>query len=373
MHAGYAYNPEEDDQMVLRSNRVIHRAPVDSHNAAAESGPSHGHAQKRSRTRRDEPNTSAAAAAPVAQAAPPGVTTRTRSAKRAHYDQQPAHVQECSKQASAKAILAQAGVLFDAKCDLGNGRYSKVIRGTCSRTGVKVAIKMIDISGVTPIFKDKFLPREINLWKQVQHPHIVRLFQEWRVNDFHFLITELAEFGDMLAYVQQNGAVPEYQSLIWMRQLMSAVTYLHSMKIVHRDLKLENILIGTNSVIKLADFGFSRQAADAELSKTYCGSKAYSAPEILLGTAYNPYKADVWSLGVVAFVMTTNRMPFSEDVAHNSIIVDNQRKHAYAYPSKLRLSDAFRATVDRMLTFEEAARPWVGECQSLPWFRHVLP
>lgn len=71
--------------------------------------------------------------------------------------------------------------------------------------------------------------------------------------------------------------------------------------------------------------------------------------------------------------MTTNRMPFSEDVAHNSIIVDNQRKHAYAYPSKLRLSDAFRATVDRMLTFEEAARPWVGECQSLPWFRHVLP
>ncbi|KHJ76822.1 hypothetical protein OESDEN_23558, partial [Oesophagostomum dentatum] len=101
--------------------------------------------------------------------------------------------------------------------------------------------------------------------------------------------------------------------MIWVSQVISAVHYMHVRGIVHRDLKLENIVIfPEEGIIKISDFGFAKSVSvdDGGLSETYCGSKSYSAPEILKGEPYNPYKSDVWSVGVIAFVIVTDCMPY---------------------------------------------------------------
>ncbi|MCP9261393.1 Testis-specific serine/threonine-protein kinase 4 [Dirofilaria immitis] len=183
-----------------------------------------------------------------------------------------------------------------------------------------------------------------------------------------YLPMELAEKGDLLTFVQQNGAQPESIAQSWMKQLISAVYYMHMRSVAHRDLKLENILLFADNSIKIADFGFCREAENGDLSRTFCGSKSYSAPEILLGQEYLPFKADIWSLGVVAFVLVTNRMPYNERVASNSIIVEAQRNRTYRYSKKLQLSQICQSTIDTMMTFDCHIRPDIEQVMNLPWF-----
>ncbi|KAI1721906.1 protein kinase domain-containing protein [Ditylenchus destructor] len=267
---------------------------------------------------------------------------------------------------SARQILERIGFEFSSRgYKLGNGRYSKVLVGRHTNLQRKFAIKVTNLREVTEEFRVKFLPREMKCWSQLSHNNICTLYHEFQKYGYQFAITELAEHGDLLSYVQKNGAVPERQARNWMIQLVNAVGYLHSRKIAHRDLKLENVVIFDGGTVKLCDFGFSRQSKD--ISSTFCGSKSYSAPEILSGIVYDIFKADIWSLGVVGFVMVTNSMPFREDVDHNSQIVEAQRSRHYRYPA-LGLSVACRQSIDTMMTFEPGRRPSIKECRQLPWF-----
>ncbi|GMT14624.1 hypothetical protein PFISCL1PPCAC_5921, partial [Pristionchus fissidentatus] len=133
-----------------------------------------------------------------------------------------------------------------------------------------------------------------------------------------------------------------------------------------RDLKLENIIIFSPTTVKIADFGFARRM-DNDLSVTYCGSKSYSAPEILSGQPYNPYKADVWSMGVIAYVIVTDRMPFKDSMP-NAEIVNAQKRRLYSYPPQLGLSAACRHTIDGLLVFEAQSRPSISDAHHMPWF-----
>ena len=109
---------------------------------------------------------------------------------------------------------------------------------------------------------------------------------------------------------------------------------------------------------------------NTSLSDTYCGSKSYSAPEILSGRPYNPFKSDVWSIGVISFIMVTDTMPFREK-QHNSHIVESQKFRRYSYPSKLRLSTVLRSSIDQMLNFEPSTRPSIQQCLRLPFFQRL--
>jgi serine/threonine protein kinase len=150
------------------------------------------------------------------------------------------------------------------------------------------------------------LPRELDVWPRVSHPNIIRMHDYILNEQKIYMMLEYADGGDMLSYIQKiNGPVAERDCKPWMRQILSAVAYLHRMNIIHRDLKLENLLIETSTrMIKLCDFGFakdltSRSATSStsslsstsstvsqslidELSRTYCGSKAYASPGLLI-------------------------------------------------------------------------------------------
>lgn len=270
---------------------------------------------------------------------------------------------------SSKQILYNHGYEITNNVKLGYGRYSKVCEGIIIKSGVKIAIKIIDKSKVTEEFKMKFLPREIECWKQLKHRNLVELFDTFEENGKVFFPMELAENGDLLTFVQKNGAQKEALAQEWMSQLVSAIYYIHMKKMAHRDLKLENILLFADNSVKIADFGFCREADYDHLSTTFCGSKSYSAPEILLGHAYPPFKADVWSLGVVAFVLVTNRMPFNERVSSNTIIVECQRNRSYHYSKSLCLTNECQTTIDALMTFDYEERPNIEQVVLLPWFR----
>uniref|UniRef100_A0A0R3S1G5 Protein kinase domain-containing protein n=1 Tax=Elaeophora elaphi TaxID=1147741 RepID=A0A0R3S1G5_9BILA len=271
-------------------------------------------------------------------------------------------------QSSTRHVLANYGYALTNCPELGCGRYSKVCAAIHLRTNTKIAIKIINTQDVTQEYMCKFLPREIHIWKRLRHPNLVTLFGVFEEAGKIYLPMEIAEKGDLLTFVQEKGAQPESIAQNWMKQLISAVYYLHMCSIAHRDLKLENILLFANNCIKLADFGFCREARNGDLSMTFCGSKSYSAPEILLGQEYIPFKADIWSMGVVAFVLVTNRMPYNEQVANNIIIVEAQRNRTYHYSKKLQLTQICQNTIDTMLTFDYHARPNIQQVMNLPWF-----
>lgn len=230
---------------------------------------------------------------------------------------------------------------------LGCGAYSKVKEAYDLKTNRKLAIKIIDCLKASKEFQERFLPRELKIWPNLIHPNIIRMHKYLVYGTKIYMILECAELGDMLDYLRNlNRNLAEAECKYWMRQLCSAICYLHNRNIIHRDIKLENLLIDANRCLKLCDFGFTKmltttttttttttestttstvakvssKLSEEELSKTYCGSKAYASPEILLGQPYDPRKSDIWAIGCILFILITRKMPFDEELTHQNIL-----------------------------------------------------
>ncbi|KAL6265401.1 hypothetical protein P5V15_002197 [Pogonomyrmex californicus] len=221
---------------------------------------------------------------------------------------------------SEEAILLTRGYKLQRK--LGEGCYAKVYLADYkseheSEKNSILACKIIDTVNAPKDFVRKFLPRELDILVKLNHPHVVHVHSIFQRRSKYFIFMRFAENGDLLDFVLKNGAVMENQARVWFRQLALGLQYLHEMEIAHRDLKCENILLTSNYNVKLADFGFARYMIDSRgkrvLSDTYCGSLSYAAPEILRGYPYNPKISDIWSLGVILYILLNKAMPFDED------------------------------------------------------------
>ncbi|XP_017769659.1 PREDICTED: testis-specific serine/threonine-protein kinase 3-like [Nicrophorus vespilloides] len=204
---------------------------------------------------------------------------------------------------------------------LGEGSYAKVYLTDFKNPKdpdkvMQLACKVIDTSKAPKDFVKKFLPRELDILVKLNHPHIVHIQNIFQRRNKYFIFMRFAENGDLLEFIVKKGAVSEAQSRVWLRQICLAVQYMHEMEIAHRDLKCENALITNNYNLKLADFGFSRFVIDASgkrvTSETYCGSLSYAAPEILRGIPYHGKIADIWSIGVILYIMLNKAMPFDD-------------------------------------------------------------
>ncbi|KAF2199137.1 Pkinase-domain-containing protein [Delitschia confertaspora ATCC 74209] len=156
------------------------------------------------------------------------------------------------------------------------------------------------------------LEREIVIMKLLDHPNIVRLHDVWENRNELYLVMEYVQGGDLFQYMSEVGDLREIEVVHLFRQIIAALLYCHRLKIYHRDLKPENILLDrTNWQIKLVDFGMAALQPEGRKLSTPCGSPHYAAPEVIKFKAYDGGMADVWSCGVILYVMLTRSPPFN--------------------------------------------------------------
>lgn len=171
---------------------------------------------------------------------------------------------------------------------------------------IQVAIKIID---KTCLDKDNLrkIWREIDIMKKVgKHENILRLYQVMQTDKHLMLVTEFCAGGEIFDHLVAHGRMTEPVARGYFRQIVNAIEFLHVAGIVHRDLKAENLLLTKDlKIVKIADFGFSNYFTPDSLLSTWCGSPPYAAPELFEGRHYNGPKVDIWSLGVVLYVLVS--------------------------------------------------------------------
>ncbi|XP_053225029.1 testis-specific serine/threonine-protein kinase 1-like [Podarcis raffonei] len=268
-------------------------------------------------------------------------------------------------------VLKKRGYIMGI--NLGEGSYAKVKSAYSDRLKCNVAVKIIDKRKAPRDFLERFLPREIEMLARVKHPCIIKTYEIFETSDGKvYIVTELGVQGDLLEFIKKRGAIPEDVARKMFYQLANAIKYCHELDIVHRDLKCENLLLDKEYNIKLTDFGFSKRVARDEdgrvvLSKTFCGSAAYAAPEVLQGIPYQPKVYDIWSLGVVLFIMVCGSMPY--DDSNIKKMLKLQKEHRVHFPRSKVLSVECKDLIYRMLQPDVSRRLCIDEVLMHVWMQ----
>ncbi|CAI8612915.1 unnamed protein product [Vicia faba] len=197
---------------------------------------------------------------------------------------------------------------------LGQGTFAKVYHARNLITGVSVAVKVVDKEKVLKVGMVEQIKREISAMKLVRHPNVVELYEVMATKTKIFIIMEYAKGGELFNKIVK-GRLKVDVARGYFQQLMSAVDYCHSRGVCHRDLKPENLLLDENENLKVSDFGLSALSETKRqdgLLHTTCGTPAYVAPEVINRKGYDGSKADLWSCGVILFVLLAGSLPFQD-------------------------------------------------------------
>ncbi|KAH8881410.1 Pkinase-domain-containing protein [Thozetella sp. PMI_491] len=259
---------------------------------------------------------------------------------------------------------------------IGQGSMGKVKLAKNLETGEQVACKIIErvsqddgrTSKEERDASDKAREirnaREAALVNVLHHPHICALRDNVRTRWHWYMLFEYVNGGQMLDYIISHGKLKEKNARRFARQIASAVDYCHRNSIVHRDLKIENILISKNNDIKIIDFGLSNLFSPrGDRLKTFCGSLYFAAPELLQAQPYTGPEVDIWSFGVVIYVLVCGKVPFDDQympTLHAKI-----KKGSVDYPNWL--SSECKHLISRMLVVDPTKRANMVEVLNHPW------
>lgn len=198
--------------------------------------------------------------------------------------------------------------------ELGKGSFGSVSRATRKGANFECAIKVInkDSLNSNPMLP-KLMMSELTILRKCSHPNIMNVNEILEDNDNFYIVTELLEGGELFDRLIEAKSFSEPQTAAILKQVLLAINYMHQKNITHRDLKPENILLESADKdrldIKISDFGFSCFFDPKEGLNLVLGSPLYMAPEIIGGQKYNE-KVDIWSIGVISFMLLTGRNPF---------------------------------------------------------------
>jgi len=196
---------------------------------------------------------------------------------------------------------------------LGEGAFSVVVEATKRGTGESFAVKVVTKAKLTK--EDEIaLKDEIQVLKELQHQHIIRLYDVFEEKDFWYLVTEKMMGGELFDRIVSKSFYNEKEARDVCKILFQSIGYCHERSVAHRDLKPENLLLRSednDSEIKIADFGFAKKVLTPNSLTTQCGTPGYVAPEILEGIPYDT-QSDMWSLGVIVYILLGGYPPFIE-------------------------------------------------------------
>lgn len=250
---------------------------------------------------------------------------------------------------------------------LGHGTFAKVYHARNVKTNEGVAIKVIDKEKILKGGLIAHIKREISILRRVRHPNIVQLFEVMATKSKIFFVMEFVRGGELFNKVAK-GRLQEDTARKYFQQLISAVGFCHSRGVFHRDLKPENLLLDENGDLKVSDFGLSAvsdQIRQDGLFHTFCGTPAYVAPEVLGRKGYEASKVDIWSCGVILFVLMAGYLPF-----HDQNIMSMYKK---IYKGEFRCPRWFSSSLTRLLTrlldTNPETRITIPEIMENKWFK----
>ncbi|KAL6704981.1 Protein kinase [Coniothyrium glycines] len=251
---------------------------------------------------------------------------------------------------------------------LGEGSFGKVKLATHQVSGQKVALKIINRKRLVTRDMAGRIEREIQYLQLLRHPHIIKLYTVITTPTEIIMVLEYAG-GELFDYIVNNGRLQEDKARKFFQQIVCAVEYCHRHKIVHRDLKPENLLLDDSYNVKIADFGLSNIMTDGNFLKTSCGSPNYAAPEVISGKLYAGPEVDVWSCGVILYVLLVGRLPFDDEyipTLFKKIAAGNYSIPSYLSPGAVSL-------IKKMLMVNPVHRITIPELRQDPWFTKDLP
>lgn len=249
---------------------------------------------------------------------------------------------------------------------IGEGTFAKVKFAQNTETGESVAMKVLDRNTILKHKMIEQIKREISIMKLVRHPHVVRLHEVLASRTKIYIILEYITGGELFDKIVHHGRLSELEARRYFQQLIDGVECCHNKGVYHRDLKPENLLLDSQGNIKISDFGLSAQPPEGvSLLKTTCGTPNYVAPEVLNHKGYNGALADIWSCGVILYVLMAGYLPFDElDLTTLYFKIENAD---FSFPSWFSMGA--KSLIKRMLEPNPQSRIRMEDIKDDEWFK----
>jgi serine/threonine protein kinase len=250
---------------------------------------------------------------------------------------------------------------------ISRGAFGRVFLARKTKTATIYAIKVLPKGELTQKNEVRRVLVEKDILLQFESPWVIRFYYSIIGANNLYLVTEYVCGGDLFSLLQEVGSLDDEAARVYAFQLTHALIYLHSLRIIHRDIKPDNVLIDSNGRLKLTDFGLSYQGLihDLDDAKGIVGTPDYIPPEILLGNSHS-YPVDWWALGVLTYECLTGNPPFHADT--ESAIFDNILRGEVSWPDDIEISAEATDFVRRLLSYDPAERLGGEETLRHPWF-----
>jgi serine/threonine protein kinase len=259
---------------------------------------------------------------------------------------------------------------------LGEGAFGKVVLAEQVLTGCKVAIKMIEKSIISTEEARRKVFREIFILKRISSRFVVKILEYFENDEGIFIVLNYSAGGDLLSYLKINGAIPEPFAKYLFKQVLMGIKSVHSEKVLHRDIKLDNILLDSSQTcVQVCDFGISKIIKKHEILNEKCGTPAYLAPEIVLECGYQGFWSDCWSLGVVLYCMVCGKVPFKGNNLNelNKAILNGKVEIPAHLSNELKdlLGSLLKHVPFERITVQQAIEhQWFQDCQGISEENH---
>jgi len=264
--------------------------------------------------------------------------------------------------------------VYDVGEEIGRGAFSVVKRAKHKKTGREVAVKFIEKKYV-----DKqdlmLLGREIDIMKKLDHPNVLKLYEVFETDEIIALVMELVNGGELFYKIVEKGNYSEKDAANIVRQMTKGVEYLHGQGIAHRDLKPENLLCSIDPELKeytpfrvvIADFGLSKAFGGGEALETSCGTPDYVAPEVITAEGTYDNSVDMWSCGVITYVLLCGFSPFLS--SNQTGLFEKIMKADYDFPDPewTHISENAKDFIRHLLVKDPKDRYGASQCLQHPW------
>lgn len=251
---------------------------------------------------------------------------------------------------------------------LGYEAYGEVRKAVHLATNELRAIKVIFKRKCSSNHQENIF-KEIRIMRELDHPNIVKVYEYFHDDHFIFIVMELIHGGELFERIMKVHHFSERKAAEIFQQILTAVNYLHANKVVHRDLKPENILFD-GEIIKIIDFSNSSKLKPSQKLKDNRGTVYYIAPEVLDST-YDE-KCDVWSCGVILYIMLSGNPPFNGDSEEEILMAIKRGQFNFNFPVFYHISDYAKKFISQMLTYNPKKRISIAEALNDHWFKAVL-